>query len=68
MMCAKPQHAPFSLPPRAKRVVGRVDRHSEAKAVGVGEILAPKNTPHPQPLPTAPLRYAGGGEIAGPIT
>jgi error-prone DNA polymerase len=46
-----------SLPPRAQRVVGRVD----AEGVGVGGLLENRNTPHPQPLPTASLRSRGEG-------
>jgi hypothetical protein len=83
MTCAKPQRALFTLPPRAKRVVGRVG----AKGAGVGGSLQTNIAPHPKPmlrigvldvkkrrpkaayaLPTAPLRFAGGGEIARAVT
>ena len=36
---------------------------STPKASGWGIFLA-LDTPHPRPLPTAPLRYAGEGESA----
>jgi FAD/FMN-containing dehydrogenase/Fe-S oxidoreductase len=35
---------------------------STPKASGWGGIASDENAPHPQPLPTAPLRSAGGGE------
>jgi hypothetical protein len=52
----------FTLPPRAERVVGRVD----AEGVGVGGLLVSQSTPHPRPLPHRIASLAGGGERALP--
>ena len=53
-----------SYPPPAKRWGGRRPRPS-AGGAGVGAELC-QGAPHPRPLPTAPLRFAGRGEGGAP--
>jgi hypothetical protein len=57
-------HGWYPPSPRERlRTVGRVGERSEP---GWGVLVERKNAPHPQPLPTAPLRFAGGGENEAP--